>query len=49
MRTIGVPGRPIDADGDAVVVALKSRTVEPEEAVAMSLAALAWLRGQGCR
>ena len=32
---------------DAVVVALKSRTSPPEEAIAESLAALAWLRARG--
>ncbi len=32
---------------DAVVVALKSRTNAPQEAVAWSLAALQWLRGRG--
>jgi uncharacterized protein YgbK (DUF1537 family) len=51
MRTvqlIGVPQRDADAgDAQAVVVALKSRTIEPGEAVRQSLAALAWLRAQG--
>jgi len=32
---------------DAVVVALKSRTIPPAEAIAQSLAALDWLRGRG--
>jgi len=49
VQTIGVPRRPPDGDTDAIVVALKSRTNPPEEAVAMSLAALAWLRERGCR
>jgi len=52
MRTvqmIGVPDAPLPADIDAVVIALKSRTIAPAEAVAQSLAALAYLRGQGCR
>jgi uncharacterized protein YgbK (DUF1537 family) len=53
MRTvqrIGVP-RDDDAapDADAVVVALKSRTAPVRQAVAESLAALAWLRRAGCR
>ena len=53
MRTvqlIGVPA-PGDAppDADAVIVALKSRTVPAREAVADSLAALAWLQEAGCR
>ena len=49
VQTIGVPrgGAPVDAD--AVVVALKSRTIPPAEAVRQSLEALAWLRAQGVR
>jgi 3-dehydrotetronate 4-kinase len=53
MRTvqlIGVP--PVGAavpDADAVIIALKSRTAPVGEAVGDSLAALAWLRGAGCR
>ena len=53
MRTvqlIGVPSGPIDTgDAEAVVVALKSRTAPAAQAVASSLAALAWLRDQGAR
>lgn len=48
VQTIGVPpegAAPIDAD--AIVVALKSRTIVPAEAVAQSLEALAWLQAQG--
>ena len=42
----GVPDAKLEApDADAVVVALKSRTNPPEEAVEWSLRALAWLRG----
>jgi 3-dehydrotetronate 4-kinase len=53
MRTvqlIGVPKRddPVP-DADAVVVALKSRTAPVAEAVADSLASLAWLRQGGAR
>ena len=53
MRTvqlIGVPG-PSDPvpDADAVVVALKSRTAPVRQAVAESLAAMHWLRANGCR
>ncbi len=51
MRTVqllGVPDGPAP-DADAVVVALKSRTIAPREAVAQSLAALAWLRQAGAR
>ncbi len=44
----GVPGADLRVDAaDAVVVALKSRTNPPEEAVAWSLQALAWLRRRG--
>lgn len=49
VQTIGIPSRPLDEAPDAVVVALKSRTIPAREAVAASLAALAWLRGQGAR
>jgi 3-dehydrotetronate 4-kinase len=47
VQTIGVPDAPLDADVDAVVVALKSRTIPPAAAVAQSLAALRWLQGEG--
>ena len=49
VQVIGVPQAPLDL-GDAeavVVVALKSRTAPVADAVADSLAALAWLREQG--
>jgi len=49
VQTIGVPSGPLGAEVDAVVVALKSRTVPPQQAVAESLAALAWLQGQGAQ
>lgn len=49
VQTIGVPASPLAADVDAVVVALKSRTIAPAEAVAQSLDALAWLKAQGAR
>lgn len=50
IQVIGVPAEPIDlGDAEAVVVALKSRTVPAAEAVASSLAALDWLRGLGAR
>ncbi|WP_413718253.1 3-oxo-tetronate kinase [Silicimonas sp. MF1-12-2] len=51
MRTVqytGVPDGPAAADVQAGVVALKSRSIEPGKAVAQSLAALEWLRAQGC-
>ena len=47
MRTIMVIGVPTDAD--AVVVALKSRSIPAADAVAQSLAALDWLLSGGCR
>ncbi|HEX4944289.1 MAG TPA: 3-oxo-tetronate kinase [Usitatibacteraceae bacterium] len=49
VQTIGVPGGPLGEDVDAVVVALKSRTIAVQEAVAQSLAGLAWLRREGVR
>ena len=47
IQTIGVPALPLSADVDAVVVALKSRTIAPPEAIAQSLAALKWLQQHG--
>ena len=47
VQTIGVPSGALDVEVDAVVVALKSRTIAPAEAVAQSLDALRWLQGQG--
>lgn len=44
----GVPAEPAAPDVDAGVVALKTRSVPVEEAVAASLKALEWLRAQGC-
>lgn len=52
MRTvqyIGVPETPAAAQVEAGIVALKTRSVEPAEAVRQSLEALHWLRAQGCR
>jgi len=49
VQTIGVPAAPLHAGADAVVVALKSRTIPPAEAIAQSLAAMHWLRSQGAR
>ena len=48
VQTVGVPEGALGAEVDAVVVALKSRTIAAGEAVAHSLAALAWLRAAGC-
>jgi uncharacterized protein YgbK (DUF1537 family) len=47
VQTIGVPDGPLDAEADAVVVALKSRTIAAADAVAQSLQALRWLQAQG--
>jgi 3-dehydrotetronate 4-kinase len=49
VQTIGVPGEPLQADADAVVVALKSRTIPAAEAVAQSLQASHWLQAQGAK
>ena len=52
MRTvqmIGVPTEKLQADVDAVVVALKSRTIAPADAVAQSLDALRWLRANSAQ
>ncbi|MDQ0611392.1 uncharacterized protein YgbK (DUF1537 family) [Variovorax sp. W1I1] len=49
VQAIGVPATPLDAEVDAVVVALKSRTIAPAEAIAQSLDALRWLQAQGAR
>ncbi|HEY6100819.1 MAG TPA: 3-oxo-tetronate kinase [Anaeromyxobacter sp.] len=47
VQTIGVPSEP-PGGVDALVVALKSRTLPPQEAVDQSLSALRWLRDTGC-
>lgn len=49
VQTIGIPSEPPPADADAVVIALKSRTIAPGEAVEQSLQACRWLRAQGAR
>jgi uncharacterized protein YgbK (DUF1537 family) len=50
VQLLGVPeaGDPVP-DVEAVVVALKSRTIEPAEAVSQSLATLSWLQAAGAR
>jgi 3-dehydrotetronate 4-kinase len=45
----GLPQQVLPSQVDAVVIALKSRTIPAHEAVAQSLAALAWLRQQGAQ
>jgi uncharacterized protein YgbK (DUF1537 family) len=47
VQTIGVPDSGATVQADAIVVALKSRTVPTAEAVEQSLAALLWLQAQG--
>lgn len=53
MRTVQLIGVPSANDplpeADAIVVALKSRTAPPTEAVQQSRASLRWLRDAGCR
>lgn len=49
VQAIGVPEQALDTDADAVVVALKSRTLPVNEAIAQSLAALRWLRAQSAQ
>ncbi|NCW78070.1 MAG: four-carbon acid sugar kinase family protein [Oxalobacteraceae bacterium] len=48
VQIIGVPCASTDAgEVDAVVIALKSRTIPPAEAIEQSLAALRWLQQRG--
>ena len=49
VQTLGVPSGALDAEVDAVIVALKSRTTPAADAVKESLAALRWLQAQGAR
>lgn len=50
IQTIGVPADDLVLpEADAVVVALKSRSIEPNAAVAMCLPARAWLKARGAR
>ena len=46
---LGLPSKPASSDVEAGVISLKSRSNPASEAVAQSLAALSWLRAQGCR
>ena len=51
MRTVqytGIPKDDADSEVQAGVVALKSRSIDPADAVSQSLAALDWLKRQGC-
>jgi 3-dehydrotetronate 4-kinase len=47
--TVDVPQSAGSMPADAIVVALKSRTIAPADAVAQSLAACRWLRSRGVR
>ena len=47
VQTNGVPTQALTADVDAVVIALKTRTIASDDAVAQSLAALNWLKKAG--
>ncbi len=47
VQTIGVPADGAAIDADAIVVALKSRTIPVQDAIDQSLQALTWLRAQG--
>lgn len=49
VQYVGVPNAPAEAHVEAGVVALKSRSIAPEDAVRQSLAALDWLTDQGCQ
>ncbi|MCM2562084.1 four-carbon acid sugar kinase family protein [Lutimaribacter sp. EGI FJ00015] len=52
MRTVqyvGTPDEPAPAQVEAGIVALKSRSIPVQDAISQSLAALDWLRAQGCR
>ncbi len=49
VQTVGVPGEKLRDEVDALVVALKSRTIPAADAVAQSLAALQWLQQHGCQ
>ncbi|RAR47916.1 uncharacterized protein YgbK (DUF1537 family) [Paraburkholderia unamae] len=51
MRTVQIIGVPTTIevpDADAIVIALKTRTVDPQEAIRESRAALEWLQAAGC-
>ncbi|KOC90649.1 3-oxo-tetronate kinase [Winslowiella iniecta] len=46
---LGVPDAPAAGQVEAGVIALKSRSIPADEAVAQSLAACRWLQAQGCQ
>src|SRR5688572_27897719 len=49
VQTMGMRDDATTVEADAVVIALKSRTIEADAAVALSLDALRWLRAHGAR
>jgi len=49
VQSIGIPISMIESQTDAIVIALKSRTIPAQEAIDQSLAALDWLRAQGAQ
>ncbi|RXT90630.1 hypothetical protein B1F69_15735 [Pseudomonas syringae] len=49
LQVIGIPKAPIPDDIEAVVVALKTRTLPADDAIKESLEALEWLKTLGCR
>ena len=49
VQTVGVPEAALNAEVDAVVVSLKSRTIDPHLAARESVRALEWLRSQGAQ
>jgi uncharacterized protein YgbK (DUF1537 family) len=48
-QTIGIPQHALNIELDAVVVALKSRNIEPEDAITQSLEALTYLLSLGAQ
>ena len=49
VQTNGIPTQALTAEVDAVVIALKTRTIAPTDAIAQSLTALNWLKQAGSR
>lgn len=49
LQVIGIPEGPIPDDVDAIVIALKTRTLPTKIAVEESLQALKWLQAAGCK
>ncbi|RWD31020.1 MAG: four-carbon acid sugar kinase family protein [Mesorhizobium sp.] len=48
VQFLGVPSEDAEADVEAGVVSLTSRSIPPADAIRQSLAALGWLQAQGC-